>query len=211
MRRYVLPGMILLVATLIWGANIALAGCGAGCQHASGACCEHSGEAGHQHMTGAGCQASGAHCGNVLKTNAQGAEVAVCACGMEFAVTKDSPTVEYEGKKYFFCSDGCAERVKADPAAMVPVIEQKLTELRKAQGISGNVYAIDAEGNRVAVCTCGAELKVTDATVKRDLSGESYYFCCDGCAAAFDKDPAGQAKKINEKVCDLRHTEMKQI
>jgi YHS domain-containing protein len=210
MRRYALPAMILFVATLVWGANVALAG-GAGCQHASGAGCQYSSETGHQHMTGAGCHASEAHCGNITKTNAQGEEVAICACGMEFAVTKDTPVVEHEGKRYFLCSDSCTEKVKADPAAMVPVIEQKLAEIRKAQGISGNVYAIDAEGNKVAVCTCGAEMKVTGATVKRDLNGESYYFCCDNCAATFDKDPAGQAKKITEKVCDLRHAETKQI
>lgn len=211
MRRYALGGMILLVAALAWGANNAFAG-GAGCKHATGAGCQHASEAGHVHTAGgAGCHASGAHCGNVLKTNAQGEEVAVCGCGKEFIVKQDNPAVEYEGKRYLVCSEECAERVKADPSVMVPVIEQKFSETKKAQNISGNIYAIDAEGNRVAVCTCGAEMKITEATVKRDQNGETYYFCCENCASTFDQDPAGTVKKITEKVCDLRHPETKQI
>lgn len=33
-----------------------------------------------------------------------------------FRVTTDSPSVEHDGKKYFFCCEGCAEKFKAAPA-----------------------------------------------------------------------------------------------
>jgi YHS domain-containing protein len=33
-----------------------------------------------------------------------------------FKVTTDSPSVEHDGKKYFFCCDGCADKFKAAPA-----------------------------------------------------------------------------------------------
>jgi YHS domain-containing protein len=215
MRKHVLPGLVLLVATLAWGANVAVAG-GAHCKSAknvSASVCEEQGStSATMHTVGGGsCHAEGAHCGNVVKTNAQGQEVAICGCGMEFTVKENNPAVEYEGKKYFLCSESCAEKVNADPAAMIPVIEKNLAEIRTAQHISGNVYAVDTEGNNVALCACGVEMKVTDASVKREFNGEAYYFCCEGCAANFDKDPAAQVKNITDKVCGKRHTETKQI
>lgn len=33
-----------------------------------------------------------------------------------FRVSTDSPSVEHDGKKYFFCCEGCAEKFKATPA-----------------------------------------------------------------------------------------------
>lgn len=33
-----------------------------------------------------------------------------------FRVTNDSPSVEHDGKKYFFCCEGCADKFKAAPA-----------------------------------------------------------------------------------------------
>ena len=33
-----------------------------------------------------------------------------------FRVTNDSPSVEHDGKKYFFCCEGCADKFKATPA-----------------------------------------------------------------------------------------------
>ena len=61
------------------------------------------------------------HCMNIVKMDAKGANKAICACGMEFSVTDDTPVVEYEHGKYYACSAGCAEKIKADPAKMVPV------------------------------------------------------------------------------------------
>jgi Cu+-exporting ATPase len=36
--------------------------------------------------------------------------------GEEFKVTDASPKVEFEGKTYFTCCPGCAQKLKADPA-----------------------------------------------------------------------------------------------
>jgi hypothetical protein len=33
-----------------------------------------------------------------------------------FRVTNDSPSVEHDGKKYFFCCEGCADKFKSAPA-----------------------------------------------------------------------------------------------
>jgi YHS domain-containing protein len=186
-RRSFLPGIAVLFVILAFTANTALAG-GEHCK-----------------------SAEGAHCQNIIKTAADGGKVAVCACGMEFTVTDDSPSIVQENKRYFVCSDQCAEKINADPAKFIPVLEQKVAEVKKAQNISGNIMSVDAEGNRIAMCSCGAEMKVTDASVSKEHDGEAFYFCCDHCAAGFEKDAAGQMKAIQEKICDKRHQKPKEI
>ena len=203
------PALAILLTAFAFSVNVALAG-GGSCKVAEGSTCQnviktaaHSGE---------GCQhAEGGHCQNIIKTEADGGKVAVCACGMEFTVTDDTPSIEFEGNTYFVCSEACAEKIKADPAAMIPVIEQKAAEMKKAQHISGNVMYVDEEGNRVAMCSCGAEMKVTSTSVTRNYKGEEVYFCCDQCAAAFDKDAEGTMQNIHGKVCDKRHRKGKEI
>lgn len=36
--------------------------------------------------------------------------------GEEFVVSESSPTVEHEGRTYYFCCPGCAQRFQANPA-----------------------------------------------------------------------------------------------
>jgi YHS domain-containing protein len=36
--------------------------------------------------------------------------------GEEFVITERSPTVEHEGRTYYFCCHGCAKRFETDPA-----------------------------------------------------------------------------------------------
>lgn len=187
MRRSFVPAFAILVAILAFSANSALAG-------------------------GAHCKGTeGTHCLNVIKTNAEGAEVAVCGCGKEFSVTEDTPSIEYEGKRIFVCSEQCAEKVKADPAAIIPIVEQKVAEVKKEQKISGNIMSVDAEGNRIAMCSCGAEIKLGDETVTREHDGETYYFCCEKCASGFEKDAGAQVKAMHQKICDKRHKGTKEM
>src|SRR5690606_18606227 len=35
--------------------------------------------------------------------------------GKEFVVSESSPSLEHEGRTYYFCCSGCAERFAADP------------------------------------------------------------------------------------------------
>jgi Cu+-exporting ATPase len=37
-------------------------------------------------------------------------------CGMQVDPTKAAGTSEYNGKTYYFCSNGCKKRFDADPA-----------------------------------------------------------------------------------------------
>ena len=36
---------------------------------------------------------------------------------------------------------------------------------------------------------CGMEVNEVTATYKSEYEGTTYYFCCSGCKATFDKDP----------------------
>lgn len=48
--------------------------------------------------------------------------------GEEFVVTDSSPSVEHEGRTYFFCCPNCAERFAADPEKYVGGAEESETE-----------------------------------------------------------------------------------
>jgi YHS domain-containing protein len=47
---------------------------------------------------------------------AQVGDTSVCpVSGEAFTVTADSPRAEFEGKTYYFCCGGCAQKFAADP------------------------------------------------------------------------------------------------
>ena len=48
--------------------------------------------------------------------------------GKEFVVSESSPSVEHEGRTYFFCCPNCAERFAADPEKYVGGAEESETE-----------------------------------------------------------------------------------
>jgi Cu+-exporting ATPase len=36
-------------------------------------------------------------------------------CGMQFEIEKAAARVEYQGKTYYFCAEGCKKHFEADP------------------------------------------------------------------------------------------------
>ncbi len=141
-------------------------------------------------------------CPNVTQCTMTGEMSAVCACGMEFKVTDKTPSIEKDGKKYFVCSEECAEKIKADPDRIIPIMEMKAKEVRKAAKVGGNVMCHDEKGAKLAMCSCGAEMTVGESSVERIHDGETFYFCCEGCAKKFDEDPAAACKAMQGKMCD---------
>jgi YHS domain-containing protein len=121
---------------------------------------------------------------------------------MEFKVSDKTHTIEKDGKKYFVCSEGCAEKIKANPDKMIPILETKAKEARKHTKIGGNVMYLDESGTKIAMCCCGGEMKVSSSSVTRVHHGETFYFCCDNCAKNFDKDPAAACKNFHGKMSE---------
>ena len=45
---------------------------------------------------------------------------------------------------------------------------------------------------------CGMEVDPARSTVKRQLDGQTFHFCAEGCASKFDADPARYASGAGE-------------
>jgi len=125
---------------------------------------------------------------NIIKVDEKGNKTALCACGKEVAVTEKTSKLEKDGKTYYLCSDGCKAKVSNSASTMLPVIDTKVMAKKAEMGTLGNVHTVSESGEMTAKCACGMDVKVTDKTVKREHSDQTYYMCNDDCAAHFDKD-----------------------
>lgn len=103
-------------------------------------------------------------------------------CGMNVEPSKAAGSVEYQGKKYFFCSKSCAERFSADPekylaapgaGGMLPAADVK----KKATGTAGTRYTCPMDPEIVqigpGVCPiCGMALEPMDVTAEEQPDAE---------------------------------------
>jgi len=92
-------------------------------------------------------------------------------CGMK--VTAESEhSVDFDGGRYYFCCQGCAQKFAADPAHY----------------LEHSTAAAQADDDSLTDPVCG--MKVTSESEHSfDFDGERYYFCCQGCAQKFAGDP----------------------
>jgi xanthine dehydrogenase accessory factor len=88
-------------------------------------------------------------------------------CGMEVTIAKAKATYEYEGSTYYFCCAGCKTAFTKNPEPYVQ--HQPAT-------------AIDP--------VCQMIVEIATAQYSTEYNGSTYYFCCAGCKAAFDKHPS---------------------
>ncbi len=104
-------------------------------------------------------------------------------CGMQVQ-TANAPThTIHNGRSYWFCSDRCHARFDANPARFAgkgarPVGMDEPVAL-------GVTTTTDAAVDPV----CGMTVDPATAAAHRQHAGAGYYFCGEGCAAAFDADP----------------------
>jgi len=89
-------------------------------------------------------------------------------CGMEIEEESAVATRTVDGTTYYFCSDRCVEQFDADSSQFI------------------------AETPPAAVTdpVCGMPVDPGAAAATRDVDGQTYYFCSEGCAKRFDADPA---------------------
>jgi Cu+-exporting ATPase len=99
-------------------------------------------------------------------------------CGMKVK-TKDAKfKLEYEGKTYYFCSEGCMKKFKENPEEYVKECEDVVT------------------------CPVSGEKVKKSEAVSAEYEGKTFYFGCEGCKAKFLKDPEKYIKKdcpLNKK------------
>lgn len=123
-------------------------------------------------------------------------------CGMSVDPTKAVSTVEQEGKLYHFCCRGCAEKFRREP-------EKYLAASHKPAGMAGMVQLGSAtvqigaapQMEKVAPThaataqaamkdpVCGMSVDPAKAAATATHAGQTYYFCCRGCADKFETEP----------------------
>jgi hypothetical protein len=103
-------------------------------------------------------------------------------CGMQVRTASAPASTKHDGRSYFFCSDHCAERFRANPE-------------RYANGRAPVLHGHEMEETSMATDpVCGMSVDPTAAAAVRSYEGRNYFFCATGCAEAFDADPARYAK-----------------
>jgi len=97
----------------------------------------------------------------------------------DFEVSKDTPVIDYKGKSYFFCCEGCIGAFRKDPEKYSSALELKVREPK------------DSEiGKRVTCPVSKGDFEVSKDTPVIDYRDKSYFFCCASCIEEFRKDPA---------------------
>jgi YHS domain-containing protein len=118
-------------------------------------------------------------------------------CGMDVDENKASAAgrkSEYQGKTYFFCSDGCKQKFDAEPQRFL----QKPPERRPQSAPSGTEAPPRIEGTKDLVCGMSVDPgKAEAAGLKTLYQGKAYYFCNEGCMKEFKKNPGRYLEKVS--------------
>ena len=99
----------------------------------------------------------------VVKDNSE--RVVDPVCGMKILPGKAVGSQEYEGRSYYFCSQSCVQKFKADPVQ----------------------YAIPKSA---VDPVCGMKVPLDKAAATAEYRGEKYFFCSKGCKEKFNADAA---------------------
>ncbi|TKJ41953.1 hypothetical protein CEE36_07825 [candidate division TA06 bacterium B3_TA06] len=75
-----------------------------------------------------------AGCGSKAKTDEVTKKATDPTCGMEVTVTDETPTYEYEGKTYYFCSADCKTKFVADPGEYMEEHHEEMEEEMHGEG-----------------------------------------------------------------------------
>jgi Cu+-exporting ATPase len=90
--------------------------------------------------------------------------------------TKAAGASEYRGKSYYFCSTGCKEKFDRAPAQYVKA--EASTIISPAHSTSSAVDPV-----------CGMHVDPSKAAAHVEHEGNTYHFCCQGCAEKFRANP----------------------
>ncbi|GAB4462704.1 MAG: hypothetical protein OHK0029_30070 [Armatimonadaceae bacterium] len=128
--------------------------------------------------------------------------------------SKAGGTVNYNGKKVYFCCGNCkAKFEKSDDATKAKLV--KVADLRTEKaGLEKRLEVLNAElktmtepEKAAAAAPKTVYCAVTDEEIGGPenaqstivYNGKTYYLCCAGCRPKFESDPAKYAKMADEK------------
>jgi len=118
-------------------------------------------------------------------------------CGMAVAPEKAKTKVDYGGKTYYFCSEGCAQKFQQTPQkhladgagqVMPRKIAAAATQISGGLAKPGAVFPIVGSAPRVKDPVCGMMVDPRKAAGKLERAGKTYHFCSTRCAERFAKD-----------------------
>ena len=114
-------------------------------------------------------------------------------CGMQVRVDDAPASASFGGVRYRFCSDRCRERFLAEPERFA-ASDDRPEGLSTRSSIPVLLMSEPAgTGPGPAVDPiCGMTVDTATAPAHRSRDGVDYWFCCAGCAAAFDAEPGSE-------------------
>jgi YHS domain-containing protein len=96
-------------------------------------------------------------------------------CGMSVKPADARFKSEYQGKTYYFCSEGCKQKFDKEPARYAAPKQSGQAEQSARDPV------------------CGMTVNPAGAKFKSEYQGKTYHFCSEGCKQKFDKEPARYA------------------
>ena len=114
-------------------------------------------------------------------------------CPMSGEAVDAEQTVEIGGAKVAFCCKDCkGAAAKMELADQIKAIFTSMTTKDKK-----DVFTLQTE--------CPLSGKAIDASKFVEYEGKKVYFCCDGCPAGFEKEPAKYLSKLPQFAEDHDH------
>src|SRR5215467_7587335 len=110
-------------------------------------------------------------------------------CGMTVAPERAAASVEHRGKTYYFCAAGCARKFQDHPEKYVSRLPPASAGPCCDESQGANTLPKPASGDRVTDPVCGMTVDPARAAAGLAHGGETYYFCSNGCAERFGKEP----------------------
>jgi YHS domain-containing protein len=95
-----------------------------------------------------------------------------------FDVKAATAVIDYKGKSFYFCCEGCPAEFKKDPDKYLAQ-----TEFRERKPNPGEI------GQEAKCTVMNHKFKIKAATPVIDYHGKSFYFCCEGCPQEFKRNP----------------------
>jgi len=106
-----------------------------------------------------------------------------------FTVSAESKRSEHDGKHYAFCCPGCKGQFDANPAKFLAGKAGPATA-NADSNVPMGFAAPPKAGSKARCPVSGSAFPVSEGSERSEHDGKHYAFCCKGCKAKFDADPA---------------------
>lgn len=114
-------------------------------------------------------------------------------CGMTVEPATAAGRFEQAGTTYYFCSQGCLDKFRADPARYLASAAVEPVAMKRPLG--GKALPMVASPEPMGRVlgeidpVCGMTVEPATAAGSFSYQGKTYYFCCQGCLIKFRADP----------------------